>query len=110
MFVFLGGISMRITLENLNEIDFENEDARLLITEIVYKLNGVIHIFDDKAISLDLAIQLYNTLQEATGGMGEITEGQMNHKQLVDKEQMISNFITELSNRNLPSPKFVWTH
>ena len=76
MFAFLGGVSMRITLENLNEIDFENEDARLLITEIVYKLNGVIHILDDKAISLDLAIQLYNTLQEATGGMEEITEGQ----------------------------------
>lgn len=110
MFAFLGGVSMRITLENLNEIDFENEDARLLITEIVYKLNGVIHIFDDKTISLDLAIQLYNTLQEATGGMEEITEEQMNHKQLANKEQMISNFITELSNRNLPSPKFVWTH
>lgn len=101
---------MRITLENLNEIDFENEDARLLITEIVYKLNGFIHIFDDKAISLDLAIQLYNTLQEATSGMEEITEGQMNHKQLANKEQMISNFITEVSNRNLSFPKFVWTH
>lgn len=110
MFAFLGGVSMRITLENLNEIDFENEDARLLITEIVYKLNGFIHIFDDKAISLDLAIQLYNTLQEATSGMEEITEGQMNHKQLANKEQMISNFITEVSNRNLSFPKFVWTH
>lgn len=42
--------------------------------------------------------------------MEEITEEQMNHKQLANKEQMISNFITELSNRNLPSPKFVWTH
>lgn len=101
---------MRITLENLNEIDFENEDARLLITEIVYKLNGVIHIFDDKTISLDLAIHLYNTLQEATGGMEEITEGQMNHKQLANKEQTISNLITEVSNRNLSFPKFVWTH
>lgn len=38
--------------------------------------------------------------------MEEITEEQMNHKQLANKEQMISNFITELSNRNLPSPKF----
>lgn len=96
---------MIITLDTLNEIDFENEDARLLITEIVYKLHGVIHIFDDKEVSLALAIQLYNTLQEATGGVEEITEDQM-----YNKEQMITDFITEVSKRELPMPKFVWTH
>ena len=94
---------MRITSENLNEIDFENEDARLLIAEIVR--NNVIHIFDDKEISLAMAIQIYNILQEASGEIEEITEDQVQ-----DKEQMITDFITEVSKRELPSPKFVLAH
>lgn len=51
---------MIITTENLNEILFENQDARLLIEDVVRNTEAVIYYYSGIEIRTTAAIKIWN--------------------------------------------------
>lgn len=51
---------MIITTENLNEILFENQDARLLIEDVVKNMEAVVYYYSGIEIRTMTAIKIWN--------------------------------------------------
>ncbi len=51
---------MMITKNNLNEILFENQDARLLIERVVSYTQATLYYYHDIEITVDKALEIYN--------------------------------------------------
>lgn len=56
---------MIITRDNLNEVLFENHDARLLIQEVVTNTSANLYYYHDVEISVRMAIDIYNRAHKA---------------------------------------------
>ena len=51
---------MMITRNNLNEILFENQDARLLIERVVSHTQATLYYYHDVEITVEKALEIYN--------------------------------------------------
>ncbi len=51
---------MMITRNNLNEILFENQDARLLIERVVSHTQATLYYYHDNEITVEKALEIYN--------------------------------------------------
>ncbi len=51
---------MMITRNNLNEILFENQDARLLIERVVSHTQATLYYYHDIEITVEKALEIYN--------------------------------------------------
>ena len=56
---------MIITKNNLNEVLFENHDARLLIQDVVTNTSANLYYYHDIEISVRMAIDIYNRAYKA---------------------------------------------
>lgn len=56
---------MLITKENLNEVEFENQDARLLIRDVVTNTSASLYYYHGIEISVMRAIDIYNRAYKA---------------------------------------------
>ena len=56
---------MIITRANLNEVLFENHDARLLIEEVVTNTSANLYYYHEVEISVKMAIDIYNRAHQA---------------------------------------------
>lgn len=56
---------MIITKNNLDEVLFENHDARLLIQEVVTNTSANLYYYHDVEISVRMAIDIYNRAYKA---------------------------------------------
>ena len=56
---------MTITKDNLDEILFENQDARLLIQDVVTNTSANLYYYHDVEISVRMAIEIYNRAYQA---------------------------------------------
>ncbi len=56
---------MMITRNNLNEILFENQDARLLIECVVSHTQATLYYYHDIEITVDKALEIYNRAMRA---------------------------------------------
>lgn len=56
---------MRITKNNLNDVIFENQDARLLIEDVVTNTPTNLYYFHDKEITVEQALKIWYNAQAA---------------------------------------------
>lgn len=56
---------MKITKNNLNEVMFENEDARLLILDVVSHTQANLYYYHDMEITVQLALSVWKQTVEA---------------------------------------------
>ena len=56
---------MIITKSNLNDVLFENHDARLLIEEVVTNTSANLYYYHEVEISVKMAIDIYNRAHKA---------------------------------------------
>lgn len=56
---------MLITKENLNEVLFENHDARLLIEDIVIHTEASVYYYPGTEFTLDKALKLWRKINKA---------------------------------------------
>lgn len=56
---------MKITKENLNEVMFENHDARLLIEDVVTHTSANLYYYHDIEITVQKALDIWYKAQEA---------------------------------------------
>ncbi len=56
---------MMITRNNLNEILFENQDARLLIERVVSHTQATLYYYHDDEITVEKALEIYNRAMRA---------------------------------------------
>ena len=56
---------MLITKDNLNEVEFENQDARLLIQEVVTNTSASLYYYHGTEITVMKAIDIYNRALKA---------------------------------------------
>lgn len=56
---------MKITRNNLNEVLFENHDARLLIEDVVSHTEAVLYYYHDAEITLQAALKIWKRATEA---------------------------------------------
>ncbi|EXG87032.1 MAG: hypothetical protein ACK5H4_24410 [Lacrimispora sphenoides] len=56
---------MMITKNNLNEILFENQDARLLIERVVSLTQATLYYYHDDEITVEKALEIYNRAMRA---------------------------------------------
>ena len=56
---------MQITKSNLNQIIFENEDARLLILDVVSNTSATLYYYHDHEITVQEALRIYQKAHEA---------------------------------------------
>ncbi len=56
---------MTITRDNLSEVLFENQDAKLLIQEVVTNTSANLYYYHDVVISVRMAIDIYNRAYRA---------------------------------------------
>ncbi|CUX66127.1 hypothetical protein BN3590_03119 [Clostridium sp. C105KSO15] len=56
---------MMITRNNLNEILFENQDARLLIERVVSHTQATLYYYHDNEITVEKALEIYNRAMRA---------------------------------------------
>lgn len=56
---------MKITRNNLNEVLFENHDARLLIEDVVSHTEAVLYYYHDVEITLQAALNIWKKAIEA---------------------------------------------
>ena len=56
---------MKLTRNNLNEVLFENQDARLLIEDVVSHTQAGIYYYHDVEITLQAALKIWNRANEA---------------------------------------------
>ena len=57
--------TMKLTRNNLNEVLFENQDARLLIEDVVSHTQAGIYYYHDVEITLQAALKIWNRANEA---------------------------------------------
>lgn len=56
---------MKLTRDNLNEVLFENQDARLLIEDVVAHTQADLYYYHDIEITVQAALQIWNRAGEA---------------------------------------------
>ncbi|MCD7908149.1 MAG: hypothetical protein LUH04_10805 [Clostridium sp.] len=56
---------MKITRDNLDEVMFENQDARLLIEDIVASTSANLYYYHDREITVRMALELWYKAQAA---------------------------------------------
>lgn len=56
---------MKITQNNLNEILFENQDARLLIEDVVAHTSANLYYYHDVEITLERALDIWYNAKES---------------------------------------------
>lgn len=56
---------MKITRSNLNEVLFENQDARLLIEDVVTHTQADLYYYHDAEITVQTALKIWNKAVEA---------------------------------------------
>lgn len=56
---------MKITKNNLNEVMFENHDARLLIEDVVTHTSANLYYYHDIEITVQKALEIWYKAQEA---------------------------------------------
>lgn len=56
---------MKITRDNLNDVLFENQDARLLIEDIVTHTSAAIYFYHNKEITVEDALDQWHRAYEA---------------------------------------------
>lgn len=56
---------MKITKNNLDEVLFENQDARLLIEDVVSHTEAGLYYYHDVEITLQAALNIWNKANEA---------------------------------------------
>jgi len=56
---------MKITRDNLDEVMFENQDARLLIEDIVASTSANLYYYHDREITVQMALELWYKAQAA---------------------------------------------
>lgn len=56
---------MKITRNNLNEVLFENQDARLLIEDVVSHTQAGLYYYHDVEITLQTALRIWKKANEA---------------------------------------------
>lgn len=56
---------MKLTRNNLNEVLFENQDARLLIEDVVAHTQAGLYYYHDIEITVGAALQIWNRANEA---------------------------------------------
>lgn len=58
---------MKITKDNLNEVLFENHDARLLIADVVTHTSANLYYYHDIEITVQKALDIWHKAQAADG-------------------------------------------
>ncbi len=58
---------MKITKSNLNEVVFENEDARLLIEDVVTHTSASLYYYHGLEITVQAALSIWNRACQADG-------------------------------------------
>lgn len=58
---------MKITKNNLNEVVFENEDARLLIEDVVTHTSASLYYYHGLEITVQAALGIWNRAYQADG-------------------------------------------
>ena len=58
---------MKITKDNLNEVLFENQDARLLIADVVAHTSANLYYYHDVEITVQKALDIWHKAQAADG-------------------------------------------
>lgn len=58
---------MKITKDNLNEVLFENQDARLLIADVVTHTSANLYYYHDIEITVQKALDIWYKAQDADG-------------------------------------------
>ena len=56
---------MKITKDNLNEVLFENQDARLLIADVVAHTSANLYYYHDVEITVQKALDIWHKAQAA---------------------------------------------
>lgn len=56
---------MKITRDNLNEVMFENHDARLLIEDVVTHTSANLYYYHDIEITVQKALEIWQKAQSA---------------------------------------------
>lgn len=56
---------MKITKDNLDEVMFENQDARLLIEDVVASTSASLYYYHDREITVQMALELWYKAQAA---------------------------------------------
>ena len=56
---------MKITKDNLNEVLFENHDARLLIADVVTHTSANLYYYHDIEITVQKALEIWQKAQSA---------------------------------------------
>lgn len=64
-FDLIGDDTMKITKSNLSEVMFENEDARLLILDVVSHTEANIYYYHDYEITVQTALDVWYRAMEA---------------------------------------------
>lgn len=59
---------MKITKDNLNEVMFENHDARLLIEDVVTSTSANLYYYHDIEITVQKALEIWYKAQTADEG------------------------------------------
>ena len=75
---------MYITKENLNQVIFENEDARLLIQDVVSHTSANLYYYYDVEITVAMALDIWNRAYKADEENGFYQASFLNH---LTKEQ-----------------------
>lgn len=60
---------MIITANNLNEVIFENHDARLLIEDVVKNTEAVVYYYSNMEMRVTTAIKIWNKAMRAYDNM-----------------------------------------
>ena len=56
---------MKITWDNLDEVQFENQDARLLIEDVVVSTSASLYYYHDGEITVQKALEIWYKAQAA---------------------------------------------
>ena len=64
---------MKITKDNLNEVLFENQDARLLIEDVVTHTSANLYYYHDIEITVQKALDIWYKAREADEEYGKMT-------------------------------------
>ena len=59
---------MKITRDNLDEVMFENHDARLLIEDVVTHTSANLYYYHDNEITVQQALEIWYRAQEVDNG------------------------------------------
>ena len=65
---------MKITKDNLNEVLFENHDARLLIADVVTHTSANLYYYHDIEITVQKALDIWHKAQAADWGRERVLQ------------------------------------